>query len=473
MKLRVLEIDLHILNMRTRMPFRYGIATMTVLPHLFVRVKLDVDGRPQWGVAADHLPPKWFTKDPSTSFRDDVTDMLRVITAACKAARGLDPATTVFGLWQKLYAAQQRWAADKSFPPLLWGFGVSLVERAMIDAFCRATRTNFASAVRDNTLGIRLGEIYPELQPHQPADFLPPAPLSSILVRHTVGLADPLTDAEIASGERLDDGLPQSLESCIRHYGLTRFKIKLCGDVATDVARLKRIAGLVPRDFGFTLDGNEQYKTAEAFVAAYEALQSEPSLTGFFERLIFVEQPLHRDAAFGAEAKRTLLGWRDRPPMIIDESDGELDSFAKALECGYAGTSHKNCKGVFKGIANACLAALRRATLSGEDLANVGPVAMLQDLAVMATLGITHVERNGHHYFRGLSALPEDIQTLVLAQHGDLYQRQKRGYVTLAVRDGAVAVGSLIKAPFGVGFDFNPTRCTPVAKWRFESLDEP
>ena len=76
--------------------------------------------------------------------------------------------------------------------------------------------------------------------------------------------------------------------------------------------------------------------------------------------------------------------------MIIDESDGGLESSREALRLGYVGTSHKNCKGVFKGIANACLIAKRKAEdlggrfeLSSEDLANVGPVAMLQDMATL------------------------------------------------------------------------------------------
>src|SRR5919202_1549630 len=91
-----------------------------------------------------------------------------------------------------------------------------------------------------------------------------------------------------------------------------------------------------------------------------------------------------------------------------------------------ASASHKNCKGVFRGLANACLLAKRRAgdpsrpyVLSGEDLANVGPVALLQDLAATATLRVEHVERNGHHYFRGLSMLPESAQRQVLGGHGD------------------------------------------------------
>jgi hypothetical protein len=44
------------------MPFRYGIVTLSALPHLFLKVEAEIDGRRQVGIAADHLPPKWFTK---------------------------------------------------------------------------------------------------------------------------------------------------------------------------------------------------------------------------------------------------------------------------------------------------------------------------------------------------------------------------------------------------------------------------
>jgi hypothetical protein len=33
-------------------------------------------------------------------------------------------------------------------------------------------------------------------------------------------------------------------------------------------------------------------------------------------------------------------------PVIIDESDDRPSSLKRALDCGYAGTSHKNCEGV-------------------------------------------------------------------------------------------------------------------------------
>ena len=87
MTIQVRSVDLRVLNMWTRMPFRYGIAALTRLPHLFVRAQVEVDGRRHMRIAAEGLPPKWFTKDPTTSFRDDLDDMLRVITSASALAR--------------------------------------------------------------------------------------------------------------------------------------------------------------------------------------------------------------------------------------------------------------------------------------------------------------------------------------------------------------------------------------------------
>lgn len=487
---RALAIDLHVLNMRTRMPFRYGIASMTGLPHLFVRLRAEIGGQEQVGLASEGLPPKWFTKDPSTTFPQDLADMLAVIRHACDLAletRG----ESVFEWWQQVYAAQQQWAEEQGFPPLLSGLGASLVERAMIDAYCRATGQAFATAVRRNAFGIQLGAIHGELSGFAPAALVPAQPLRSVIARHTVGLADPLTDADIPDGERLDDGLPQSLEASIRTYGLTHFKLKLSGDLARDVARLRQIAvvlssatGATGEDYAFTLDGNEQYHDVETFINAWRTFAAEPSLRTFMRHVLFVEQPLHRDVALSEGVARDLVGWQERPPIIIDESDGAMESLPHALASGYAGTSYKNCKGVFRGLANACLIARRNAenpdrrfVISGEDLANVGPVALLQDLATMATLGIEHVERNGHHYFAGLSMLPREVQERVLEEHGDLYHQTVTDNVpgatefpSLDIRHGHLSLGSVIEAPFGTAFLVDSTQFTPLDQWDFASL---
>ena len=299
----------------------------------------------------------------------------------------------------------------------------------------------FAHAVRTNALGML-----------EPPTGVPAYALRQLTVRHTVGLSDPLTDAEIPLGERLDDGLPQSLESCVRAYGLTYFKIKIGGDARVDAQRLLDIAAVLrgTPDVWFSLDGNESYRDVEGFRDFWSRVEHEP----FVRRsMLFVEQPFHRDVAFTAG----LDNWNARPPIIIDESDGEMQSLPMALARGYAGTSFKSCKGIFKGIINKNRARRSRHAsgpgiiLSAEDLTTVGPVSLMQDLAVVATLGIADVERNGHHYFRGLSIFPPEVQRECLRAHGDLYR--DIGFPTLDIRDGRIDVGSAVDAPFGYACD--------------------
>ena len=92
MAVRINHMEQYVLNMRTRMPFRYGIASMTALPHLFLRLEATIDAQPVVGIASEGLPPKWFTKDPARPIEAEVGEMLRAIEHAARAARavGLD-----------------------------------------------------------------------------------------------------------------------------------------------------------------------------------------------------------------------------------------------------------------------------------------------------------------------------------------------------------------------------------------------
>ena len=462
--------ELFRIQLRARMPFRYGIVTMTEVPHVILRLKFEIDGKPWTGVAADHLPPKWFTKDPDRELAEEIEEMLSVIRAAVAHAAPVR-ATTPFRFWRELYAAQGEWGRANRIPPLLANFGTSLVERALVDAFCQAHGVSMTAALQGNLFGLDLGALHAPLAGTSPRDWLPAEPPTTVFARHTVGLLDPIEEADIVAADRVDDGLPQSLAACVRFYGLRHFKIKIDADVARARNRLRQIAAVLGREcpagYAFSLDGNESFRDPAAFAAQMQALLAEPTLKTSWPKLLFIEQPLHRDVALTPAADWS--GWVGRPPIIIDESDAEIGSLPLALALGYAGTSHKNCKGVFKGVAHACLlaelrSAGRPAMLSGEDLTNVGPVALLQDLAVQAALGVTSVERNGHHYFAGLGQFPEAIQRHVLSHHGDLYTRSAAGWPRLDVRDGRIALGSVLRAPFGCapGLDLSGLEVVPL-----------
>jgi hypothetical protein len=457
------EAALTRIELQARLPFRYGIATMTHVTHVILRLTFEIDGAMVRGCAAENLAPKWFTKDPAQSLEDEAAAMRQAIGAAVGHAHGVR-APTAFAFWRAMYGAQVEWAAAQRIPPLLAQFGASLVERALLDAVCRAAPTSFAAAVRANTLGLELGELRPTLRGTNPADWLPAKPVPEAFVRHTVGLSDPLEAGEVPAAERLDDGLPQTLVESIQFYGLRHFKIKINGDLARDRARLGTMARIFaaecPDGYAFSVDGNESFLTVAAFSDYARSLLAEPELRRFWLHLTFFEQPWHRDVALSPAIASLVRAWPDRPPIIIDESDAELGSLPRALELGYAGTTHKNCKGVFKSIANACLLAQMRAAggagiLSGEDLTNVGPIALCQDLTVQAALGITSIERNGHHYFAGLSGFPATLQGHAIECHPDLFTREGTGWPRVAICHGKVALGSVNAAPFGVPGEVN------------------
>src|SRR5690606_14437090 len=90
---------------------------------------------------------------------------------------------------------------------------------------------------------------------------------------------------------------------------------------------------------------------------------------------------------------------------------------------------------------------------------NLPVVALQADLASVAMLGITHVERNGHHYFRGLDHLTPAEQAEALARHGDLYAPTERGAV-LRIDEGRITIGSLQTA--GMGFAALPAMAAVV-----------
>ena len=99
--------------MRTRFPFRYGIAAMTELPHVFLSAKVMIDGEEIVGLASEGLPPKWFTKNRETTFEQDLPEMLQVIEKAVEFGRVVEEAS-VFAWWQNVRRSSKQGASHSS-----------------------------------------------------------------------------------------------------------------------------------------------------------------------------------------------------------------------------------------------------------------------------------------------------------------------------------------------------------------------
>jgi hypothetical protein len=244
---------------------------------------------------------------------------------------------------------------------------------------------------------------------------------------------------------RVGDGLPETLEEVIARYGHRYFKLKVAGDVASDLERLRGIAGVLDRSrepYFASLDGNEQYENMQGVAELWSKMQAEPRLARLVSSILFIEQPVRRQAAL----ERSVTGIER--PVIIDESDDALDAFPRARALGYRGVSSKTCKGLYKSFLNAArCAAWNKGSdpgfiLSGEDLTIQAGIALQQDTALVSLLGLTHVERNGHHYVNGMAGLPQVEQEAFLAAHPDLYEKS-HGAVRVRIEDGLLQIGSL------------------------------
>src|SRR5688572_7376597 len=91
-EVRLYERDVHL-----RMPFRFGVVTLTDAPQCFVRARIELpDGSMHWGAAAEMLAPKWFDKDPALSNEDNFEQLRLSLALAAEAYIGPD-VRTAFG----------------------------------------------------------------------------------------------------------------------------------------------------------------------------------------------------------------------------------------------------------------------------------------------------------------------------------------------------------------------------------------
>jgi hypothetical protein len=452
--LAIRAIELFERPVKLRMPFRFGVVTLTESPQAFARVQVALpDGATAWGAAAELMAPKWFDKDLALTNEDNFDQLREVLRMARDAYLADRTPATAFGHFARHHEAHARAAAARGFNPLLASYGPALVDRAVMDALCRARGVSFYAAMQANLAG--MGPAHAQFAGMDFDAFLAGLrPAATRHARHTVGLVDAITAAD--QSHPVGDGLPETLEEVVRTYGHRYFKLKVAGKVQADVERLTAIASVLdrsPQPYFASLDGNEQYESAQGVQELVRAIQAQPALRRLWDSILFIEQPIARKLALQVDIGAADLG----KPVIVDESDGQLESFPQARAHGYAGVSSKTCKGFYKSVLNAarCAAWNReeggtRHFMSAEDLTTQAGLSVQQDLALVNLLGITHVERNGHHYVNGMAALPQAEQQAFLRAHPDVYEHS-HGAVRLRIRDGEIALGSLDCVGFASG----------------------
>ena len=445
MKLAIQEISFFERDVRLRMPFRFGVVTLTAAPQAFVRARVRLaNGVEAQGAAAELLVPKWFDKDPKRSNEENF-EQLRSSMRIARDAYLAGGENSAFGHSIENYGPQIALCATQGLNPLVACFGPALIDRAVLDALCRGLGISFYEAITKNVAAIAAPAWQDDIAAFDMDEFLASlTPAGEIAARHTVGLLDPIGAAE----KKLDDGLPETLEEVIARYGHRWFKLKVSGDAPADMERLSAIAAVLDRiaePYRVSLDGNEQYADAGGVLELWRRMKAAPQLKRLAASVAFIEQPVKRAAALSSD----ISDLAEEKPVIIDESDDSLEAFPRARRLGYTGVSSKTCKGLYKALLNRARCELwnreegaGRYFMTGEDLTVQAGIAVQQDLALVSLLGLTHVERNGHHYVNGMAGVPEPEQAAFLEAHGDLYERS-HGVARLKIRDGKLAMGSL------------------------------
>ncbi|MBV8835715.1 MAG: mandelate racemase [Alphaproteobacteria bacterium] len=371
---------------------------------------------------------------------------------------------TAFGLSAAVDRPHHDACAKAGLNGLVASFGLALIDRAIIDALGRLEGASAFALVRANRLGLDATTATDLAGFDLDALLGRLVPAVTIQARHTVGLVDALTRAQTA-GQRIDDGLPESLEEVAATYGHRFYKLKVGGNIEADVDRLRGIATVLDRgpSYQATLDGNEQYQSIDEVIALWRRIGEEPRLARLKASIIFIEQPIGRDRALTASVQAL----SDQVPIEIDESDADVMVFPRARALGYRGISSKSCKGFYRALINrariarwnaehqkgihARLQGDPRYFMSAEDLTTQAGVALQQDLCLATLIGATHVERNGHHYVDGMTGAPKAEQDKFLRDHPDIYHRASNGRPRVTIRDGAIALNSLATPGLGVG----------------------
>jgi hypothetical protein len=429
---------------------------------VFVRVEIEVEGKGMSvGASAELMAPKWFDKRPRLTPEQTVDELRRSLGIARELYLAGSGFETAFGLHASRMSAQVETCAKEDIPPLAAAYGPAEIDKAILDAVLRALGANFFDGMAQNIAGLD-ARLSPDLRDDDMARFLAGRRrLERVAIRHTIGLDDQVEGA---------GGVADTKENAGARY----FKLKLNGDPNADTARLIRIGkqlATLSYDYRVTLDANEQYADLTALGALADRLDHDSALKPIATRLLYIEQPMPRDIT--GQAPLGALAGRD---FIVDEADDCYEAFPLARALGYRGISSKSCKGIYKSIVNATRAAKWSARgekyfITGEDLTCQAGLGVQQDLALGALIGVTHAERNGHHYVDGFGDTPAAEAEAFLSAHPDLYVRDG-SKVRIAIHDGDLLTGSLATPGFATSVHPDWSALSPLEHPKTKILQE-
>ncbi|WP_309398630.1 hypothetical protein [Cerasicoccus maritimus] len=345
-------------------------------------------------------------------------------------------AGSVFSFWLQMRAALDSWQKTNGKSMAAAAFGLALLERALMDAFCRAKTKPFAACLHDNDFKIELGKLCRPLKDRQPGKLLEGPLQGGMRVQLAVAPAAPMTE----------------LESAIA-AGYRQFNLGLSGQATADLARLIDIAARLDQiegRYAVSLEGNASFATPKELRELWEGMKAVPELKKLMRSVAYIEQPFPVDDSLTNAALALFAEWPERPPIIVDESDDSFGACARALEWGYAGTVFRAARGIIPGVVDASLLGARRDrepigkwTIAGGPLSVGLPLAQLAELSANAAFGLGSCTITP-----GMLAAPttdDPWRETLVAAHPETFDAQG----ALRVNGGAIALDEVVRAGFG------------------------
>jgi hypothetical protein len=225
---------------------------------------------------------------------------------------------------------------------------------------------------------------------------------------------------------------PKRWKRSIARYGHRWFKLKVGGNADADVERLAAIASVLDSHRGAVsrlARRQRAVRDMEGVAELWRGMKDgSAALRGFVASIAFIEQPVKR---YGGA----------RAPGRGNRETGDHRRVRRFARCVPARESARLQGRVVEDLQGDLQVAHQPGPLrawggeyfmTGEDLTIQPGLALQQDLALVSVLGLTHLERNGHHYVNGMADLPRAEQQAFLTAHPDLYE-QSHGAVRVRI----------------------------------------
>jgi L-alanine-DL-glutamate epimerase-like enolase superfamily enzyme len=451
--IRVVGTAAFLIPIRTRVPLKFGNQVLETGTCCRIAVEVEAaGGRRAVGWGETPLSVQWGW--PSDLPYDDRHDaMVRLATACAREIVAFGETGHVLEIGIAFRRARLDDLARAAAPPnaasvpeLAALIALSPLDLALHDAFGKVhgvdTYATYGPAHLTADLADLFGDLpaadVPRFRGRFPAEFLDPAPPTSLPAWHLVGGLDPLERTDL-TGREPDDGHPVLLGDWIDRDGLTCLKVKLRGDdLDWDIDRLLRVAAIgTPRgvdrycaDFNCTVTDPAYVGRALDAVAA-----RDPVLAA---RLLYVEQPFPYDLEAHPIDVHALAA---RTPLFLDESAHDWRHVARGRDLGWNGVALKTCKTQSGALLSLAWARTHGMQIMVQDLTNP-MLAMLPHARLAAhARTLAGVETNASQFYPDVSAPEATI-------HPGLYRR----------RGGRIDLSSLAGPGFGMRVEEIPRR---------------